>query len=69
MLKLFLLVGGLLAIAFALLAIKIILVKGGKFPNTHIAGNKAMRKKGIGCAKSMDKEAQTSKNLLERIDE
>ena len=69
MLKLFLLVGGLLAIAFVLLAIKIIFVKGGKFPNTHIASNKAMRKKGIGCAKSMDKEARTSKNLFDRMDE
>ncbi len=59
----------ILAIVFVLLAIKIIFVKNGKFPNTHIAGNKHMRKKGIGCAKSMDKEEQGRKSLLDRMDE
>ena len=59
----------ILAIAFALLAIKIIFVKNGRFPNTHLAGNTHMRKKGIGCAKSMDREEQGRKSLLDRMDE
>ncbi|BDW79301.1 hypothetical protein BFINE_50960 [Bacteroides finegoldii DSM 17565] len=35
-----------------------ILYEGGKFPNGHVSGNKALRKKGIGCAQSQDREAQ-----------
>lgn len=33
-------------------------VKGGKFPNGHVSGNKAMRDRGIGCVQSQDREAQ-----------
>lgn len=55
-------------IAFLLLALKVIFVKGGKFPNTHIAGNKEMKKRGIGCAKSMDRESQQKKSLLDMMD-
>ena len=35
-----------------------LLEKGGKFPNGHVSGNKAMRERGIGCAQSQDREAQ-----------
>ena len=31
---------------------------GGKFPNSHVSGNKAMRERGIGCVQSQDREAQ-----------
>ena len=27
-------------------------------PNTHVSGSKAMRKRGIGCVQSQDREAQ-----------
>ena len=37
----------LMALAFAGLAITILVKKGGKFPNTHVSGNKYLRKKGI----------------------
>ncbi len=56
-------------IAFLLMAVKVLFVKGGKFPNTHIAGNKEMKKRGIGCAKSMDRESQQKKSLLDMMDE
>ncbi len=48
----------IIAISFALLAITIIIKKNGKFPNSHVSGNKALRKKGINCAQSQDREAR-----------
>ncbi|GAB4457177.1 MAG: hypothetical protein Fur0028_11740 [Bacteroidales bacterium] len=50
MLKIIFLALGLIAIAFAGMAITILLKKNGKFPNTHISENKALRKQGIQCA-------------------
>ena len=48
----------IIAISFALLAITIIIKKNGKFPNIHIGGNKHMRKRGIKCAQSQDRDAR-----------
>ena len=48
----------IIAISFALLAITIIIKKNGKFPNTHIGGNKHMRKRGIKCVQSQDRDAR-----------
>lgn len=48
----------IVAISLILLGVKILFVKGGKFPNTHISGNKALRDKGITCVQSQDREAQ-----------
>jgi hypothetical protein len=41
-----------------LLAVKVIFLKNGRFPNTHVSGNKAMRKRGIKCAQSQDRDAR-----------
>lgn len=48
----------IIAISFALLAITIIIKKNGRFPNIHIGGNKDMRKRGIKCAQSQDRDAR-----------
>jgi hypothetical protein len=48
----------IIAISIALLAIKIIIKKNGRFPNTHVGGNKEMRKRGIKCVQSQDKDAR-----------
>ena len=48
----------IIAISFALLAITIIIKKNGKFPNTHGGGNREMRKRGIKCGQSQDKDAR-----------
>jgi hypothetical protein len=69
MLETLLISGLIIGISVALLAVKILFVKGGKFPQTHISGNAALRKKGIGCAKSMDREAQQRKTLTDIISE
>lgn len=48
----------IIAISVALLSITIIIKKNGKFPNIHIGGNKNMRKRGIKCAQSQDRDAR-----------
>lgn len=48
----------IVAICLVLLGFNIFFVKGGKFPNGHVSGNKALRAKGISCAQSQDREAQ-----------
>lgn len=45
----------IVAICMALLAIKILFKKNGRFPNTHIGHSAAMRKRGINCVQSMDR--------------
>ena len=39
-------------------AIQILLKKNGKFPNTHIGGNKHMKSRGVTCAQTDDKIEQ-----------
>ena len=48
----------IVAICVLLLGVRVFFVKGGKFPNTHVSGNKALRQKGIGCVQSQDREAR-----------
>lgn len=48
----------LVGVAVLLLGVKVFFVKGGRFPNIHIGGNKAMRQRGISCATSQDRETQ-----------
>ena len=52
----------LMGIAILLLGVRIFFVKGGKFPNTHIHGNKQMEKKGISCVTGeLKKQTKKSK--------
>lgn len=48
----------IVAICILLLGVKVFFVKGGRFPNGHVSGNKALREKGIGCVHSQDRDAQ-----------
>lgn len=54
MLKLALITLGIVAVAFFLLCIKVILIPNGKFGSSHISGSSAMKKRGIHCVQSMD---------------
>ena len=58
MLKTILITVLIVAICIALLSVKILFKKNGRFPNTHVSGNKALREKGIGCIQSQDREAR-----------
>ena len=44
----------IVAVSIAFLSIKLLVKKNGRFPNTHIGHNAAMRKRGITCVQSMD---------------
>ena len=48
----------IIAICVTLLAIKVIIKKNGRFPNTHVGGNKEMRRRGIKCVQSQDRDAR-----------
>jgi len=41
--------------AVLLMGFKVFFTKKGKFPNSHIEGNKALREKGITCVRSQDR--------------
>lgn len=45
----------LLGIALVGLGITILIKKNGKFPETHIGRNKAMKDRGINCANTTDR--------------
>jgi hypothetical protein len=55
----------LVGVAVLLMALGIILKKNGKFPNTHIGGNKEMSKRGIYCATTTDKVERRSKGRFD----
>ncbi len=57
-LKIILLSVALVAIAMFGLAIRILLLKGGRFPNTHVSGNKFLKRNGVYCAQTQDKIEQ-----------
>lgn len=57
----------IIAISIALLAITILVKKNGRFPNIHIGGSKEMRKRGIKCAQSQDRDARKANPM--RINE
>jgi hypothetical protein len=56
----------IIAISIALLSITILIKKNGKFPNIHIGGNKNMRKRGIKCAQSQDRDARKENPMAVR---
>ena len=53
-----------LGIAVLLLGVKVFFVKGGKFPNTHVHGNPALRKRKITCASSENQTIKNKKQIL-----
>lgn len=57
-LKVILLAVLVLGIGMAGLAIRILVKKGGKFPNTHVSGNKYLKSQGVYCSQTQDKIEQ-----------
>jgi len=58
MLKVILLAVGLVSLAMLGMAIRMLLVKGGKFPNTHVSGNKYLKQNGVYCSQTQDRLEQ-----------
>ena len=54
MIKVLLLTFLIVVICVLLMGVKVFFTKNGKFPDTHIGSNKAMKKRGIYCAKTQD---------------
>lgn len=48
----------IIAIAIALMSVKVIFLKYGKFNSMHIHDNKAMQERGIYCAIDQDRKAR-----------
>ena len=46
------------AVAFALLSIKVLLKRNGKFSSQHVHDNPGLRKQGIHCVMVQDREAR-----------
>ena len=47
-----------LIVAISIIFLCVGIIIKGKFPNMHVSGNKALQKKGIGCAQSQDRAAR-----------
>lgn len=60
-LYIFLAILGLVAIAVALMSIRIIIKKRGKFSSQHVGQSKEMKKRGVHCAQTQDKMEQAGK--------
>lgn len=56
--KVILLAVALVSVAFLAMAVRILIKKGGKFPNTHVGGNKFLKRNKIYCAQTQDKLEQ-----------
>jgi len=61
-LKVFLLAVGILSIAMVGLALTMLVKKGGKFPNTHVNGNKYLKQNGVYCSQTQDRLEQQKAN-------
>ena len=49
------------AVAFALLSIKVLLKRNGKFSSQHVHDNPGLRKQGIHCVMDQDREAREAR--------
>ena len=58
MIKLMLISLAVVAVAFALLSIKVLLKRNGKFSSQHVHDNPGLRKQGIQCVMDQDREAR-----------
>ena len=67
MIKTILLGIAILFIAVLLMGVKVFFTKSGKFPNTHVSGNKAMRERKISCASSQDRESYRKESPVIKI--
>ena len=54
----------IIAICVALLSIKLLLKKNGKFTSQHIHDNPALMKQGIHCVIDQDKEARLKRRAF-----
>lgn len=56
---------GILLISFVFLAITMLIKKDGRFPDTHVSKNRAMRERGIHCVQTQDWQERHRKGLYD----
>lgn len=58
----------LLIVAVAVVLLSVGIIVKGKFVNSHVSGNRALRRQGIHCAQQQDREArqENAKAVKER---
>ena len=56
----------IIAIAMALLLVKVLLKKNGRFSSQHIHDSEAMRERGIHCVIDQDREARNRVTMLQK---
>ncbi len=59
----------LIGVAVLLLGFRVFFTKKWGFPNTHVDGQPKLREQGLSCHRRQHREAQTHKNLFDRIAE
>jgi hypothetical protein len=64
MFKVFLLILVILLPAILLMGYKVFFTKEGKFPPTHVDTNPEMRKRGIKCVRTQDREARKKEKFI-----
>ena len=52
-------------ISFVFLAITMLIKKEGRFPQTHVSQNRAMRERGIHCVQTQDWQERHRKGLYD----
>lgn len=60
MIKIIIITVLIIAICIALLSVKVIFKKNGRFSSQHIHDNEALRQQGIHCVLDQDREARDS---------
>ena len=58
MIKIIIITVLIIAICIALLSVKVIFKKNGRFSSQHIHDNEALRQQGIHCVMDQDREAR-----------
>ncbi len=64
MLKVFIYCVIILAICIALMCVRIIFKKNGRFVSSHVSSSKAMRDRGVTCVQSQDREARHKEKAI-----
>lgn len=54
----------IIAIAVALLSVRVLILKDGRFKSYHIHDSEAMKERGIHCVIDQDREARMKANLI-----
>lgn len=67
MVEIFLISVLIIAIAMALLAVRVIFVKGGTMKSQHIKDNAYLKSKGIHCVLDQDREARNHQEKITTV--